>query len=105
MAVPAGLTALIAAAAWPPAWWVAGALGALLLVLNAPLYWFFARKRGAAFALGCVLWHWLYYLYSGAAFALGAGRHVIATRSTRSLGNRAVPLDATSTGTARVRAR
>ena len=71
------LVTLLGAWRWPSLWWIAAALAALLLGLNAPLYRFFWRKRGVPFSLRTIPWHWFYFLYSGVAFAIATALHCI----------------------------
>lgn len=53
----------------------AGALAALLLVLNHDFYGFLLRKRGLLFALAAVPLHWLYFLYCAVAYVGGQVRY------------------------------
>ena len=66
---------------WPSLFWIAGALGLALLIVNWPVYRFFYQKRGALFTCKVLPWHWLYYFYSGLAFVIGTLRHLLNQQS------------------------
>jgi glycosyltransferase involved in cell wall biosynthesis len=79
------LLGLLPLAAWDVFPWVsagtillaAGAVVAVLLVLNRRVYSWFVGKRGVWFTAGAVLAHWAYYFYSGVAFAWCAASHLV----------------------------
>jgi GT2 family glycosyltransferase len=78
------LGALIAAAWWTGALWIAGGIALGLFWLNVPVYRFFYQKRGVWFTLQVIPWHWLYFAYSGLAFAIGTLRYHLGSKPAAS---------------------
>ena len=64
------VAALVAAAVWPPALWLAGGCVAVLAVVNRSFYRLCLAKRGLAFAVVSFALHVLYFCYASLTFGV-----------------------------------